>query len=136
MTIPEAYIDLLEQPVVVSFTTMMPDGQPQATPVWCSYDGTHILVNTAKGRRKDKNVRANPKVAVLAIDPQNPYRYLEVRGEVVEITEEGGVDHINQLAQMYVGKSQYYGGFAPAEAAERETREILKIKPLSTTSMG
>jgi PPOX class probable F420-dependent enzyme len=114
----------------------MPNGQPQATPVWCEWDGTHILINTAKGRQKDENVRNNPKVAVVAIDPENPYRYLEVRGEVVEITEEGGMEHIDKLAKMYVGKDKYYGEVAPAEAAEGVTREIIKIEPQHTSSMG
>lgn len=130
VTIPEQFHDLLEGPVVVTFVTIMPDGQPQATPVWCSWDGNHILINTAKGRQKDKNIRQNPKVAVVAIDPENPYRYLEIRGEVDEITEEGGVEHIDELTRMYTDADKFYGGYVSAEHGEGVVREIIKIKPL------
>lgn len=125
--IPDSHKDLLEGPVVVSFVTMMPDGQPQATPVWCLYDGSHILINTAKGRQKDKNVQDNPKVTVLAINPENPYSYLEVRGVVEEITTEGAEDTIDQLAKLYTGQDKYYGGAAPESS--REERITYKIKP-------
>ena len=93
-TIPESYRDLFERPVVVTLVTIMPDTQPQATPVWCSYDGTHIWINTAKGRQKYKNMLERPKATVLAIDPENPYRYCEVRCAVLEINEEQGLEHI------------------------------------------
>lgn len=134
--IPESYTDLLKAPVVVGFATVNPDNTPQVTPVWCDYDGKHILINTARGRRKTENIEHNPAVAVLAIDPQNPYRYLEVRGKVVEITEEGAIDHIDQLAQQYVGKQPYYGAVAPAEQRDRVTRVILKIQPERVTHQG
>ena len=134
--IPDTHKDLLNGPVVVAFTTIMPDGMPQTTPVWCGWDGEHIVVNTARGRRKEKNVLANPKVNVLAIDPQNPYRWLEVRGTVAELTEDGAIDHINTLAKLYVGKDTYFGGVAPAEAAETQTRVIIKIKPERVVASG
>lgn len=127
--IPESHKDLIEGPVFVTLSTVMPDGQPQSSVVWCSYDGNHILVNTARGRLKEKNMRARLMATILAIDPQNPYRYLEVRGKVEEITEEGAIDHINQLAQLYANKPKFYGGVAPAEREGRETRVICKIKP-------
>ena len=107
----------------------MPDGQPQLSPVWCSFDGTYIWINTARGRQKDKNLTERPMATILAVDPDNPYRYLEVRGTVAESTEEGAVDHINQLARLYTGQSSYYGGVQPAELAEKETRVIYKIRP-------
>lgn len=128
-TIPESHQNLLQAPVFVTLATIMPDGHPQATIVWCDYDGTNILINTAQGRQKDINMRRNPKVAVLAMDPDNPYRYLEVRGTVEEITEEGALEHINQLAKAYVGAPSYYGHAAPAEQQQRETRLLLKIRP-------
>lgn len=134
--IPDSHKDLFTEPVVVTFVTIMPDGQPQATPVWCDYDGDHILVNTAAGRQKDKNVRARPKVTVLAIDPQNPYRWIEVRGEVEHITEEGALDSINKLAKLYVGADRYYGGVAPADMAGKETRVLLRITPKRVLTSG
>ena len=112
--IPAAYKDLLEEPVYVTLATIMPNGQPQLTVVWCSYDGTYVLVNTARGRQKERNMSARPQVSVMAIDPKNPYRWLEVRGVVEEITAEGGLDHINRLAKAYLKKSAYYGEVAPA----------------------
>lgn len=116
--IPDSRKDLLEGPVVVTLVTMMPDGQPQATPVWCKLDGNNILVNTAEGRQKDRNMKANPKVTVLAIDPQNPYRFLEVRGHVSDYTTEGAVDVIDSLAQLYLGRDKYFGDKDPAEITE------------------
>jgi len=127
--IPEAFKDLLEKPVYVTLATVMPDGQPQLSVVWCSYDGEYIWVNTARGRQKDKNLMARPQATILAIDPNNTYRWIEVRGTVAEVTEEGAVDHIDQLALAYAGKTPYFGGFAPAELAQHQTRVIYKIKP-------
>jgi PPOX class probable F420-dependent enzyme len=127
VAIPEDKKDLLEGSVVVTLVTLMPDGQPQGTPVWCSYDGTHILINSAKGRQKDHNMRSDPRVTVVAIDPENPYRYLEVRGEVVEITEEGALEHINSLAKQYFGRDDFYAGNEAMRG--KETRVIYKVRP-------
>jgi PPOX class probable F420-dependent enzyme len=128
--IPDTHKDLLTGAVVVSLVTVMPDGTPQATPIWIDYDGTHLIVNTARGRQKDRNMQRRSKVAVLAIDPKNSYRWLEVRGEVDDISEEGAVEVINKLAKKYRGVDSYYGGAAPAERATQETRVTYKIKPL------
>ena len=87
--IPEKYRDLFTKRAFASLGTLMPDGRPQVTPVWVDYDGEHVIFNSAKGRQKDKNVRRDPRVALALIDPENPYRYLEIRGRVVEITEDG-----------------------------------------------
>ncbi|RPJ00242.1 MAG: PPOX class F420-dependent oxidoreductase [Chloroflexi bacterium] len=125
--IPTSHIDLLEGPVFVALVTVMPNGTPQVTPVWANTDGTHVLVNSARGRQKDKNMRANPKVAILAIDPKNGYRWIEIRGTVTEITEEGGVDHINALSKLYRGDEDYYG--ANSELRSQETRVKYKITP-------
>lgn len=125
--IPERVKDLLERPIVVTLVTVMPDGQPQATPVWFNYDGEHIWVNTARGRQKDRNMTDRPRVTILSVDPDNPYRYLEVRGEVVESTEDGAVDHINALSARYTGRKDYYGGDEKRKAGE--TRVIYKIRP-------
>ena len=131
--IPAEFHDLLKGPVYVSLATLMPDGQPQVNVMWCDYNDTHVLINTAKGRQKDKNMRARPQVTVLAVDPQNPFRWVEVRGKVVEVTESGAVDHIEAMAQTYAGKA-YYGGLQPAEAKEKETRVLFKIEPTRVVS--
>jgi PPOX class probable F420-dependent enzyme len=125
--IPENFRDLFERPVVVTLVTVMPDGQPQATPVWCSYDGSHILINTARGRQKDRNMQANAKVTILAMDPDNPYRYLEVRGTVDAITEDGALEHINALSKKYRGNEDYYANMPHLRG--KETRVIYKIAP-------
>ena len=128
--IPETHKDLLTGAVVVTLVTVMPDGTPQATPVWVDYDGQYVIVNTARGRQKDRNMQRRSKVAVLAIDPKNPYRWLEVRGAVEDISEAGAVEVINKLAKKYRGVDSYYGGAAPAERAKQETRVTYKIRPL------
>ncbi|MCP4357303.1 MAG: PPOX class F420-dependent oxidoreductase [Chloroflexi bacterium] len=137
VNIPESHRDLLEGPVVVTIGTVNPDGQPQLSAVWAGFDGDGqtVLVNTAVGRQKEKNLRQRPQATVLAIDPQNPYRYLEVRGSV-ELTREGALDHINQMAKLYTGQDSYYGGVTPADLAEQETRILVKIKPNRVVANG
>jgi PPOX class probable F420-dependent enzyme len=125
--IPDSHKDLLERPIVVTLVTLMPDNQPQATPVWFSFDGTHIWINTAKGRAKANNMLERPQVTVLSVDPENPYRYLEVRGTVEVVTEDGGVDHINALSNRYTGKSDFFAGMEDRRHTEK--RVIYKIKP-------
>ncbi|MBZ0301743.1 MAG: PPOX class F420-dependent oxidoreductase [Anaerolineae bacterium] len=126
--IPDSHTDLLTEAVTVTLVTLMPDGQPQATPVWVDYDGTHLLVNVGEGRQKDRNIRRNPKVTVLAIDPKNPYRYLEVRGVVEEIVVDETGDNMNALSLKYRGTPKRYGLEAPPR--EVETRVYYRIKPL------
>src|SRR6185436_2963247 len=105
--IPEKYADLFQKKAFASLATVNDDGSPQVTPVWCDWDGKHVIVNTAKGRRKDRNMRRDPRVSLALIDPDNPYRYLEVRGKVAEITEKGADDHINRMAKKYLDVDQY-----------------------------
>ena len=95
--IPDKYRDLFNKRAFASLGTLMPDGRPQVTPVWVDLDGDHVIFNSAKGRQKDRNVRRDPRVALAIIDPDNPYRYLEIRGRVVEITEEGADASIDML---------------------------------------
>ena len=133
--IPESHVDLLTGPVYVTMATVMPDGQPQLTVVWCTFDGTHVLVSTARGRQKEKNLLARPMATLLAVDPQSPFRYLEVRGSV-EITEDGGMDLINELAMLYMNQPKYYGGVAPAELESQETRVVCKILPQKVNAFG
>src|SRR5262249_36668356 len=106
-TIPENYRDLFQKRVFASLATLMPDGKPQVTPVWIDYDGKHVLVNSAKGRVKDRNMRRDPRVSLALVDPENPYRYLQLQGRVAEITEEGADQHIDRMAKKYLGQDKY-----------------------------
>jgi len=122
--IPESHRDLLT-PNARAFAylaTLMPDGAPQLTPLWFDTDEKHILINSAKGRVKDKNMRIHKQVAILITDPQDPfYRYIQIRGHVVEITEQGGLEHINKLSLRYDEKT-----WTPVDG---QTRVIYKILP-------
>jgi len=128
--IPDKYRDLFNKRAFASLGTLMPDGRPQVTPVWVDLDGDYVIFNSAKGRQKDRNVRRDPRVALAIIDPDNPYRYLEIRGRVVEITEEGADANINKLAKKYLGVDKY-----PYRQGN-ETRVIYKIQPEHTNMMG
>ena len=128
--IPEKYMDLFTKKAFGNLATLMPDGRPQVTPVWCDYDGRHILVNSAKGRQKDRNMHKDPRVALAILDPDNPYRYMEVRGRVVEITEKGASDHIDRMAKKYLNKDKY------PYARPGEVRVLYKIEPEGFSSMG
>ena len=129
-SIPEGYKDILQKKAFANLATVSTDGSPQVTPVWVDYDGTHIRFNTAKGRVKDQNLRRNPAVALSIQDPDNPYRYLQVRGRVAEITEAGADAHIDSLAKKYLGKDKY-----PMSRPD-EVRVIYEIEPLSVSTMG
>jgi PPOX class probable F420-dependent enzyme len=129
-TIPEKYLDLFQKKAFANLATLMPDGSPQVTPVWVDFDGTHVLVNSARGRQKDKNMQRNAKVALSILDPDNPYRYLEVRGTVADVTEQGADEHIDKMAKKYTGKDKY------PFRQPTEVRVIYKIAPTKTTQMG
>jgi hypothetical protein len=109
----------------------MPDGQPQTTPVWCNRKGDFIFINVMKGFRKERNMRLNPSVSLLAYDPRNPLHNIEIRGCVEEMTEEGAVEHNDELAQLYLGKADatFFGDAVPAELATRYTPVRVKIAP-------
>ena len=128
--IPEQYKDLLEKPAFGNLGTVMKDGSPQVTPIWVDYDGQYVRFNSALGRVKDKNVRRDPRVSISLVDPANPYRYLEIRGKVVEITQNGADDHINKLAKKYLGKDVY------PFRQPGEVRVTYKIAPEKVSSMG
>ena len=110
--IPEEYHDLLQddRKAFAVLATIMNDGTPQATPVWFSYDGEYILLNSVKGRIKDRNMRARPQIALTIFDPADMYRFVQVRGRVIEMTEAGGWDHIHYLAQTYMGVERWEHG--------------------------
>jgi PPOX class probable F420-dependent enzyme len=105
--IPDQYKDLLQKKAFAHLGTLMKDGSPQVTPIWFGYDGTNILINSAKGRLKDKNMRKRPQVALSIVDPENPYRYMQIRGKVVEVTENGADAHIDSLAKKYLDQDKY-----------------------------
>lgn len=128
--IPEKYRDLFQKRAFASLTTLMPDGSPQVTPVWCDFDGQYVIFNSAKGRQKDRNVRRDPRVAMAVIDPDNPYRYLEIRGRVAEITEQGADAHIDKMAKKYLDVDKY------PYRQPGEVRVMYKIKAEHTTTMG
>lgn len=128
--IPEKFLDLFQKKAFAQLATLMPDGSPQVSPVWCEYDGTHVLINSAKGRVKDRNMRRDPRVSLDLQDPDNPYRHLSIRGRVTEITEEGADQHIDRLAKKYLGVDTY-----PRRQAG-EVRVIYKIEPQGSFVMG
>ncbi|HKO05576.1 MAG TPA: PPOX class F420-dependent oxidoreductase [Candidatus Acidoferrales bacterium] len=105
--IPEKYLDLFQKPAFGSLGTLMPDGSPQVTPVWIDLEDGHLVVNSAKGRAKDRNMRRDPRVSIAVVDPANPYRYLEIRGRVIEVSEKGADQHIDKMAKKYLGKETY-----------------------------
>ncbi len=127
--IPDTHRDLLVEPVHGVLSTIMPDGQPQSSIVWVDYDGTYVLINTTLERQKGQNMRANPKVALLVIDPKDGSRWIEVRGKVVEIKREGAEAHADKLTRRYTGKQRFYGDVYPVEQMQKETRVIVKIEP-------
>ena len=128
--IPQTYLDLFTGRSFANLATVMPDGAPQVTPVWVDFDGKHIVINSARGRQKDQNMKANPAVAVAISDPQNPYRYIEVRGRVVKITEDGASEHIDKMAKKYLGAEKY------TNRKPGEVRVLYLIEPEHITSMG
>jgi PPOX class probable F420-dependent enzyme len=134
-TIPSEYFDLANGPRVAALTTIMPDGQPQTTVVWCDFDGTHVRVNTMRGFRKEKNMRANPKVTLLCFDPRQPLRSLEIRGVVVEMTEIGAMEHLDGLSQLYTGRMPYFGECVPAELRQTEFPVLCKIQPMHIVTL-
>ena len=134
--IPESHLDLLLQPINGALTTMMPDGQPQMSIVWADYDGENVLINTSLERQKSQNMQHNPKVNLLLIDPQNGARFLEVRGIVDEITEEGAIPHADKQTRAYSNnaKQRFYGDIYPEDQQLRESRVLVKISPIKITT--
>jgi len=128
--IPQQFRDLLTKKAFASLATVMADGSPQVTPVWFDYDGTHLRVNSAKGRVKDRNMRRNARVALSIMDPENPYRHLAIRGRVEEITETGADAHIDSLSKKYLGKDRY------PNRRPGEVRVIYRIRPERVSTMG
>lgn len=122
VSIPESHLDLFSRPIVVSLATVQPNNQPQVTPVWIDEEDGLLRVNTAAGRQKWKNLIERPLATVLVLDPENAFRWIEVRGKVVRHTEEGGNDVINKLSHDYTGGD--YQNFV-----DGETRVTFYIEP-------
>jgi PPOX class probable F420-dependent enzyme len=129
-TIPESHLDLFKKKAFAHLATLMPKGQPQVTPVWVEYDGHHIVINTAEGRQKDKNLQRDARVALSILDPDNPYRYLEVRGRVAERTLAGADAHIDSLSMKYLGQKTY------PYRQPNEVRVIYRIEPEHVSKMS
>ena len=126
----DKYRDIFDKKAFCHIATVGRDGRPQVTPVWCDFDGTHVRINTARGRVKDRNLKTNPNVALSVQDPDNPYRYVQVRGRVVEMTEKDADAHIDTLSKKYTGRDRY------ANRRPGEVRVIVKILPEKVQSMG
>jgi len=129
-TIPATHADLFKKPAFASLATLNPDGSPQVTPVWVDFDGTHVLVNTARGRVKHRNLERNPRVALSISDPENPYRYLGIQGRVTQMIDAGADAHIDRMAKKYLNKDKY-----PFRQAG-EARVLLKITPEKVHTVG
>ena len=134
--IPESHRDLLAGPVNVVLTTLMPDGQPQTTPIWCNLDGNDVLINSMKQFRKQKNMRLNPKVTLLAYRLSRPLRNIEIRGRVVEMTEEGALDHLNELNMLYGSGPEFFGNSVDAELRHKFTPVKIRIRPVRVRVEG
>ena len=124
--IPQSHLDLLTRPIHGVFTTLMPDGQPQSSLVWCDFDGECARVNTSRERQKGRNMLSNPKVSLLIVDPEDTSRYIEIRG-IAELNEAWALEHLDQITRQYTSHPQYYGYVFPLEKREHETRLICRI---------
>jgi PPOX class probable F420-dependent enzyme len=126
--LPDALLDLLRRPSPCFLSTLMPDGSPQMTQTWVDTDGRHVLINTVDGHQKVRNVRRDPRVALNVSDPGDPSRYFEVRGRVVDVTEHGAREHIDELSQRYLGRPYpWFGGMD-------QVRLLVRIDPEKVTS--
>jgi PPOX class probable F420-dependent enzyme len=128
-TIPESHRDILDKRSFAHVATIDNNGAPQVTPVWIDHDGNYILINSQRGRKKDRNLRARSSVGISVTDPDDPYRYLGIQGRVVEISEEGAEAHIHKLSRKY--KGQDYQNLKPGDV-----RVIYKIEPTRVWTMG
>ncbi|MBI1848479.1 MAG: PPOX class F420-dependent oxidoreductase [Candidatus Rokubacteria bacterium] len=125
-----AHRDILDKKAFAHVATVGADGRPQVTPVWVEYDGLHVVFNTAEGRVKTRNLQRDARVAIAVQDPDNPYRYVQVRGRVAEITPQGADAHIDKMAKKYLGQDRYPG------RKPGEVRVIVKVEPDRVQTMG
>lgn len=136
IVIPESHKDLLAGPGNVVLTTVMPNGQPQTTPLWCNLNGDDVMINTMKGFQKEKNMRRNPRVSLLAYSLKKALVNIEVRGHVIEMTEEGALEHLNQLTLLYTGKPNFFGDSIDADLINKFTPIMVRIKPVRVRVEG
>jgi PPOX class probable F420-dependent enzyme len=134
-TVPPDFLDLADGPPVAALTTLLPDGRPQTTVVWCDYDGEVARVSTMRGFRKEQNMRERPQVTLLCYDPRDPLRSLEIRGVVVAMTEVDALSHLDGLTRRYTGADRYFGGCVPAELQATETPVLCRIRPLRVVTL-
>lgn len=129
--LPESHQALFDGDYCAALITIMPDGQPHITPVWYNREGDYLLLNTMRGFRKEKNMRANPKVTLLVYDPKQPLQYIEIRGTVAEMSEEGALDHLNFLTRKYLRKpgAKFFGDCVPASLQATYIPVKVKIVP-------
>jgi PPOX class probable F420-dependent enzyme len=129
--IPDNFTDLLspEKKAFADLALVLRDGTPQVTPVWFEWDGGRIIINTARGRVKDKVLSRHPVVALLINDPANPYRYIQIKGRVTDETEDGAYEQISKMSEKYYGKKDY-----PRRPGE--VRVIYKITPEKVQARG
>jgi len=132
------YGSLFENPVTASVSTINADGKPQVTPNWCEHDGTHVILNSVRGRRKDRNLRARPDVTIMLLNPQNPYHWISIYGQVVEVIEEDdpkrghlATESIDRLAKKYLNTTPY-----PLRDPEGEVRVLYKVRPVRIQTFG
>jgi len=133
-----SYRWMLEKNVTATLATIKPNGLPQLTPVWLAHDGRYILLNTKKGRLKDRNMRARPDVAILCVNPENPYHWVAINGRVVDTIEETvfargseATENIDELARRYINTTPY-----PLRDPKGEVRVLVKVQPTSVMTFG
>jgi PPOX class probable F420-dependent enzyme len=136
--IPASHKYLVDGPYCVALTTLMPDGQPQTTPVWCNREDDCVLINTMRGFQKERNMRRDPRVTLLLYDPCSPLRNLEIRGVVEEMTEEGATEHLDRLTQLYLNRpgARFFGDSVPAALAATHVPVKIRIRPLRVRAEG
>jgi PPOX class probable F420-dependent enzyme len=133
---PPAFLDLVECPPVAALTTLMPDGSPQTSVVWCDREGDVVRVNTMRGFAKERNMRRDPHVTLLCYDPREPLRSIEIRGLVESMTQDGALDHLDAIASKYMGRRvRYFGDCVPAALATTEVPVLCRIRPLRVVTL-
>jgi PPOX class probable F420-dependent enzyme len=136
VVIPDSHKDLLEKPIIVILSTVSAEGRPYSVAVWRRWDGEFIRITSDLNNRKHKNILANPNVSVLALDPQNPYRFLEIGGVVEAIETVGALDELNLHTQLYMDKPNYFGNLEPAENEATYKGVMFKIRPTRVVKYG
>jgi PPOX class probable F420-dependent enzyme len=130
LLIPVGYEDLLESTALAHVATLGPHGEPQSNPVWFDWDGEHVKFSQTKARQKYRNLQRDPRIALSIVDPENPYRYLEIRGEVTRVEEDPNIDFISSMAKKYLGLDRY-----PYHQPGDE-RVVVFVRPEHTNQMG